>query len=300
MRAFAGTYHQAIAARAKTDSARAQVETANALLRQASERRRTGLVAQLDVNRAEVQVLVQQQRLLSLQNDFAKQKINLARLIGLPPTDQYELTDDVPFSPAPSTSVDDAIHQALESRADIKAAEAQLRGAERVLKAAQAERLPSVAVVADYGAIGTTPAQARGTFAVVGQVRVPIWEGGRTQGHIETAQATLAERRAEFDDLINQVEGDIRKAFLDVQAAASQLSVAERNVEVTRENLDLTRQRFDAGVSDNVEVVQAQDALAVADLDRINSLFAHNVAKLNLARMLGRAAQGLPDFIRVP
>jgi outer membrane protein TolC len=298
--AVAGTYLQATSARAKVDSARAQLDTARALFQQASQRRGVGLVAQLDVNRAQVQVLLQQQRLVSAQNDFAKQKINLARMIGLPPTDQYDLSGAIPFSTPPALGLDDAVRQALTTRADFKAADAQVQAAERALMAARAERLPSVSVSADYGAIGTTPSQARGTFDLVGTVRVPIWEGGRAQGHIEAAEASVAQRRAESDDLKNQIESDVRKAYLDVQAAASQLEVAGKNREVTRENLDLTRQRFEAGVTENVEVVQAQEALASAELDQINSLFAHNVAKLSLARALGRAAQDLQDFLKLP
>jgi outer membrane protein TolC len=298
--AVGGAYLQAIATQAKVDSAQAQVDTATALFQQASERRGVGLVAQLDVNRAQVQVLVQQQRLLSVQNDVAKQKINLARMIGLPPTDQYNLSDDVPFSAAPALSLDDALGQALAARADLKAAEAQVQAAERALTAARAERLPSVSVNADYGVIGSTPSQARSTFAVMGAVRVPIWEGGRAAGHIEAAEAAVAQRRAEADDFRNQIESDVRKAYLDVQAAASQLDVAGKNRDVTRENLDLTRQRFEAGVTDNLEVVQAQEALASAELDRINSLFAHNVAKLNLARATGHAADRVADFLKLP
>ena len=298
--AVAGTYLQAISAKAKVDSAGAQVETAKALLQQASERRLVGLVAQLDVNRAQVQVLVQRQRLVSAQNDYAKQKINLARMIGLPPTNEYELSDVIPFSAASTLSLDEAVRQALATRADFKAAETQVQAAERALMAARAERLPSVTVAADYGAIGTTPSQARGTFAVLGTVRVPIWEGGRTAGHIEAAEAAVAQRRAEADDLKNQIDGDVRKAFLDLQAAASQLDVAEMNRGVTRENVDLTRQRFEAGVTDNVEVVQAQEALASAELDSINSLFAHNLAKLSLARATGRVAERVADVLKLP
>jgi len=295
-----GAYLQVIASKAKVDSAQAQVETANVLFRQASDRRAVGVVAQLDVNRAQVQVLVGQQRVLSLQNDLAKQKINLARLIGLPPTDQYQLVDDVPFSAAPAISLEEAIHQALTTRADVKAAAVQVEAAERALRAARSERLPAVVVSADYGYVGATPAQAQVSFAVVGLVRVPIWEGGRTDGHIQEAEAAVAQRRAELDDLMSQVEGDVRKVYLDLQAAASQVSVAEQNLTVTRQNLDLTRQRFDAGVTDNVELVQAQESLSTADLDRISSLFAFNVAKLNLARSVGRASQGLNDFLTLP
>jgi outer membrane protein TolC len=295
--AVGGAYLQVITAQARVTSARAQLETANALLQQASERRAVGLVAQIDVNRSQVQVLTQQQRLVSLQNDLAKQKINLARLVGLAPMDPFELSDGIPFAPAPAIGLEDALRQAANLRADLKAAQAQVRAAERAYAAARAERYPSLTFTADYGAIGTNPAQSHGTFAVVGSLSIPIWQGGRAEGAIEQADAALIERKAEAEDVVGRIEGDVRNAWLDLHAAATQVEVAQRNRDVNQENLGLTRQRFEAGVTDNIEVVQAQDALAGAELDYINSVFAHNVAKLSLARAIGGAAERLGDFL---
>jgi outer membrane protein TolC len=295
--AVGGAYLQVIAAEARVKSARAQLETANALYRQAAEQRAVGVVAQVDVDRTQVQALTQQQRLTSLINDLAKQKINLARITGLPPNDQYALTDEVPFSPAPALSVDEALRQALDQRADLKAAKVQVRAAELSVSAARSERLPSLSVNADYGVIGVNPAQSHGTFSVTGTLRVPLWEGGRAGGSREQATAALTQRQAELEDLKLEVEGQVRKAYLDLEAAASQVEVSQKNVQVAKETLDLTKQRVDAGVANSVELVQSQEALSNADLDYINSVFAHNVAKLSVARYVGRAAEDLPKFL---
>jgi outer membrane protein TolC len=297
--AVGGAYLQVIAAAARVESARAQLETANALYKQTADQRSVGLVAQIDVNRSQVQALTQQQRLVSLQNDLSKQKINLARLTGLPPNDQYELTDDLAFSVPPLPAVDVAVKLALEQRADLRSAEAQVRAAERNRAAARAERLPSLSLNADYGVIGVNPAQSHGTFAVIGTLRVPIWQGGRTEGDIEQAEAALAQREAELSDVRGRVESDVRNAYFDLQAAASQIDVAQKNLDVNEETLTLTRQKFDAGVSDNLAVVQSQDAVASARLDYINSLFAHNVAKLSLARAIGGTKESWPRFLTV-
>src|SRR5215471_1086304 len=179
--AVGGAYLQVIAAKARVGSAQAQLETADALYKQTLQQRQVGLVAQVDVDRSEVQLLTQKQRLVSLQNDLAKQKINLARMTGLPPTDQYDIASDIPFSALPPLSVEDALRRAYEQRADLKAAEAQIRAAQRTLVAARAERLPSAAVNGDYGVIGTNPAQSHGTFTVSGTVRIPLWQGGRAE-----------------------------------------------------------------------------------------------------------------------
>ena len=297
--AVGGAYLQVIAAQARVTSARAQLETANATFQQSSDRRAVGLAAQIDVNRSQVQVLTQQQRLVSLQNDLAKQKINLARLVGLPPVDTFELSDGIPFEPAPAIGLEDALRQARNERADLKAAQAQVRAAQRAYAAARAERYPSLTFTADYGAIGTNPAQSHGTFAVVGSLNIPIWQGGRTEGDIEQADAALVQRKAEAQDAAGRIESDVRNAWFDLQAAAAQVEVAQKNRDVTQDNLRLTRQRYEAGVTDNVEVVQAQDAVAAAELDYINSVFAHNVAKLSLARAIGAAADRLGDFLKL-
>lgn len=297
--AVGGAYLQVIAAKAKVDSARAQLETANTLLTRTSEQRNVGLVAQVDVNRSQVQALTQQQRLVSLQNELAKQKINLARLTGLPPTDRFDISDDVPFSAGPPITVEDAVKQAFEQRSDLKAAEAQVRAAERAGAAARAERLPSFSVNADYGVIGPNPSQSHGTFFVGATIRIPIWQGGRTEGNIEQADAALIQRRAELEDVRGRIESEVRNAYLDLQAATSQVDLALKNIQVSQQNLELTRQRFEAGVSDNLEVVQSQESVATARLDYINGVFAHNLAKLSLARAIGRIAESLPQFLKM-
>ena len=298
--AVAGTYLQVIAAKARAQSSQAQLDTANALYQQALQQRGVGLVAQVDVNRSQVQALTEQQRLVSLRNDLAKQKINLARLTGLPPTDQYDISDDLPFSAAPALSLDDALRQASTQRSDLRAAEAQLRAANDARRAARSERLPSLSVSADFGVIGVNPPQARETYTVVGTVRVPIWQGGKAKGDIDQADAAWTQRRAELEDLKSEVEGEVRSYYLDLQATANQVEVAQRNLQVSQETLTLTRQRFEAGVADSVEVVQTEQSVASAGLDYIDGVFAHNVAKLSLARAVGAAADHLSDFLKLP
>ncbi len=297
--AVGAAYLQVLTSEARLVSARAQLETAEALRTQTLAERRVGLLAQIDVNRTEVEVLTQRQRLVSLQTDLVRQKINLARLTGLPPTDQYEIMGDVPFSAAPVMALDQAIAQALEQRADVKASDAEVHAAELRRISASAERWPSVSLNADYGAIGNDLSGALSTYAIVGTVRVPIWEGGRVEAQVQRADALLRQRRAERDNLRAQVAADVRNAWFELDAANSQVELARANLSTIRDTLDLARQRFQAGISDSLEVIRAQEGVATADLDYINSVFAHNLAKLALARALGRAAGDLGRFLVV-
>lgn len=297
--ATGGAYLQAVAARARVESAKAQLETADALLKQTQERHASGLVAQIDVSTSQVQQQTQRQRIATLENDFAKLKINLARIAGLPPNDHYELTDEISYAAAPSATVEEALAKAYAFRSDLKVAEAQLRAAENIHRAARAERLPTLALSADYGVIGVNPSQAHGTFTVVGSLRIPIWQGGRAEGDLEQADAVLTQRKAELEDTKSRIESDVRNAFLDLEAAANQVELSKANQKLARETLTLTKQKYDAGVSASVEVIQAQESVASSDLDYITALFAHNVAKLSLARALGHANENLADYLNM-
>jgi outer membrane protein TolC len=296
--AVGGLYLQVLAAQARADAAQVQLDTANAVFQQSSEQHTQGVLGKLNVDQNQVRTLTEQQRVITLRNDLAKQKINLARLIGLPPNPAYVLTDTFPYSPAPVRSVEEAIARAEQDRADLKAAQAQVDAAAKAAAAARAERLPSLALSGDYQAIGTNPSQSHGAFAVVGTLNIPIWQGGRTSGEIDQAQAALAQRKAELEDTRSQIEAEIREVYLDLEAAAGQVEVARKNVDVAQETLEMARARMQAGVVNTLEVVQAQQTLSSAQLDLINSVFAHNLAKLSLARALGHADQQLPALLQ--
>lgn len=296
--AVGGAYLQVLASQARLNAAQVQLNTANAVFYQSSEQHQEGVLGKLNVDQSQVRTLTQQQQITTLRNELAKEKINLARLTGLPPNPDYQLTDQFGFSPAPVASVDAAIAQAEQQRPDLKAAQAQVEAAERALAAARAERLPSVSLSGDYELVGTGPTNSHGAFAAVGTVSVPIWQGGRISGDVAQAQAVLAQRRAELEDTRGQIEAEVRQAYLDLEAAAGQVEVARKNLDVAGETLEMTRARMEAGVINTLEVVQAQETVATANLDLIDSIFAHNLAKLSLARALGHATDQIPHLLK--
>jgi outer membrane protein TolC len=296
--AVGGAYLQVLAAQARLDAVQAQLDTANAVFHQSTEQHQNGVLGRLNVDQSQLQTLAQQQQLITLRNDVAKQKINLARLTGLPPNPDYLLTDSFPFSPAPMQSVGDALARAEQQRADLKAAKSQVEAATKALAAARAERLPSLSLSGYYEVIGTNPAESHGAFSVVGTLNVPIWQGGKTSADIAQAQAVLAQRQAELEDTRGQIEAEIREAFLDLEASAGQVEVARHNLQLAQETLEMARERMQAGVINTVEVVQAQQTVSSAQLDVTNSVFAHNLAKLSLARATGHASEQLPTLLK--
>jgi outer membrane protein TolC len=173
-----------------------------------------------------------------------------------------------------------------------------MHAAELSRKAASAEWYPTLGVDADYGAIGINPASSHGTFSLEGQLKFPIWAGGRVRGDVEQADATLQQRRSEYEDLRAKVEADVRNAYLDLTAAADQVRVAQSRRELARDELAQSRDRFASGVADTVEVVQAQEVVSSAEQDYIASLNAHNLAKAAVARATGQAEKIMRNLLR--
>jgi outer membrane protein TolC len=296
--AVTGGYLQVIAAAARVETTRAQVATAQATYQQAVDRRIAGVAPRIDETRTQVELQVQQQRFNAVQNDLAKLKIAMGRLIGLPPGQEFTLSDILPYAPLDDLTLDQALARAYESRADLMAAVSQVRVAELARSAAVAERYPTVEFAGDYGVIGPSPGNAHGTFAVTGAVRLPVFQGGRVRGDIEQADAALEQRRAEYQDLRGRIDADVRTAFLDLTTAANQVAVAQSNRGLAQDTLTQARDRFAAGVADTLEVVQAQEAVASAEQDYISSLYSHNLAKTSLARAIGQAERNVRQFLR--
>lgn len=292
-----GTYMQAVASSARIDAVRAQLQTANAVYQQTVDMKNAGLAAAIDVLRSQVEMQALQQRLLAVQNDFEKQKLTLARTIGLPTEQAFTLTDTMPFTPAPSLTLAQAIEQAYRSRSDYRSAQSLVHAAEMARKAATAERLPTLSFNGDYGDIGNRPTSSHGTFTAAAALKIPIFQGGKVHADELQADAQLQQRRAQLEDLQGRIEYEVRTAFLDLKTAADQVNVAKSSVDLATQQLGQARDRFAAGVTDTIEVTQAQEALAAANENYISALFAHNLAKLSLARALGVAEEASNQFL---
>ncbi len=299
VQAVSNAYLAVITDSSRVDAIQAELNTAQALYDRAADQKRAGTVAGIDVLRADVQWQTEQQRLLAQKNSVEKDKLTLARAIGLPAGQQFRVTDILPFTPL-TTAQDDLLKQAYEHRADFRATQANVRAAEFAIEAARSEHYwPSVAVQADYGDIGSTLANSHGTYSVLAGVRFPIYAGGRTRSDIEQAEAVLRDKKNAQADLRGRIDYEVRNALLDLQSAADQVAVAKTNVDLATETLVQARDRFGAGVTDNIEVVQAQQLLASANENYISSLNAHNGAKIALATALGVAEEGVPQYLNL-
>jgi outer membrane protein TolC len=197
----------------------------------------------------------------------------------------------------PPPPIETTVKNALEGRADYLEAKSRLDAAHASERAAFSALLPSLRFDADFGAIGQTISAAANTYSIAATVRVPIFDGGRTTARRLEAQSDVRRREAELTELRGRVEYEVRASLLDLTAADQQVQTAKTNVDLAAQQLQQARDRFGAGVAGNLELTQAQEAVATASDAYISALYAHNLAKAGLARSLGIAETSITTYL---
>ncbi|MGA8621509.1 MAG: TolC family protein [Candidatus Sulfotelmatobacter sp.] len=296
--AVGNAYLMAIASAARIETTNAQVVNAQALYDKAVDQQNAGLSPAIDTLRSQVELQTRQQQLIVARNDYAKQKLSLARIIGLAPGQQFMLTEKAPYQALTPLPVEVYLERAYATRSDYQAAQSQVRAAELTRRGATAGHYPTMDLNANFGDIGVTPAQSNGTWQVNGSLNIPIFAGGKIHSDVLEADAQLKQARSQLGDVRGRIDYEVRSALLDLSAAAEQVEVARSSVDLAEQALTQSRDRFTAGVTDNLEVVQAQEAVASAHESYIESLYAHNLAKVELARAIGDAEQGVKRYLK--
>ena len=290
-------YLQVIASAARVETARAQLASAGELDQQTANRVRNEVSPEIDSIRAQVERQSAEQRLTNATNQLEKDKLTLARIIGLSIDQEFDLSDPLAYRPLSGITRETATAEALHSRADLRSAEAGIQAAKFTLRAQKAQRLPVISVTADYGGGGANIGNFNQVYTIGGNISVPIYTGGRIHADIEQAQVDLVRREAEYEDLKGRVAYDIRVAWLDLSASDSSVKVAQRNKSLAERALTQSQDRYANGVTNYLEVVQAQEAVTTAGENYIQSLFSFNVALISFARAVGAAETRLPELL---
>ncbi len=298
--AVGANYLLTIANESRVEATQAELKTAQALYQLAADQEEAGIAPNIDTLRARVQLQAQQEALIEAQNALEKQRVALARVIGLPATQKFRLVNRVPYHPLSEMELQNAYARALQTRPDYQAALAALRAAQLSREAAWKQRLPSIGFAGEYGVLGTTPDSMSPNWMAAATLKIPIFQGEKVEADVQQTDALLKQRQAQVDDMRGRIEQDVQDAILDLKAAAQQVEVAKLGLDYAQQALGQSQDRFAAGVTNNVEVIQAQQQLASANDRFISSLYAHNIAKVLLARAIGNAEQAVQQYLAAP
>lgn len=285
---------------ATVDSIRAQVKTAQTLYDNDIDLNQRGVIANIDLLRAQVELKTQQQRLIAAQNQLNIDKLTLARVIGLPKGQEFRLTDTVPYVPLETMTLNQALTKAYATRPDYLSAKSQVQAAKLALDGAVAENYPWLSTDTNFGDIGSPNfSRSHETFSAALTLNIPVFQGSKVRADKLQADSVLERRKAELADLDGKIDDQVRTAFFNLKSSSELVAVAKSNIDLANQTLTQARDRFNAGVADNLEVVQAQESVASANQSYIASLYSFNLAKISLAQALGVAEQSASQYLGV-
>jgi outer membrane protein TolC len=282
-------YLEALRSKATRDTLAEQQRLAQDLYRITRERVSQGVSAELDANRALQKVNTLEQQWQQASQSYIAAKLNLANILHARITADFEVADSAAYGAGTFSERNTAIATALAVRADYRSAESQVRAAELQVKSVKSSRLPTLGLRAGDGQSGNSPVNNVNTYRLQGQIEVPIYTGGRIKGEIEEAEGALREAQALLDRNRSQIETDVLTAISGIEWALKEVETSTRNVKLSRQEVEFTRSRFAQGISDNTEVVNAQDRLTQADEAEIQARYLLGLARANLARATGGA-----------
>jgi len=284
-----GAYLQALRAKASRDTLIEQTRLAEELFKITADRLKQGVSSNLEANRAQQQVNSLEQQRQEAEQSYVVAKLALANMLQARITSDFDVDDNTAYGAEAAVDREAAVQAALAARPDYRAAEASVRVAELNVRSARANRLPTVSTFFSDGQSGSTPVHNVNTYTLAGTLHIPIFTGGRIRGQIEEAQGSLHEVEAQRDLLRSQIEADVMAAIAGVDWALKEVNTSAANVKLSREEVSLTRQRFTQGITDNTEVVNAQDRVSKADDARVRAMYTLGLARANLARATGAA-----------
>ena len=284
----ARAYLAAVRADENVATAKANIELSDALLKLANNQKEAGTGTGIDVVRARVQQANDRQRLVVVENDRNQSYLQLSRILGLDLARDLTLTDRMTFIPVDKLTIDAALATASGAREDLKAQSKRVDVARMNYSAAKLESLPTVGAAGDIGPIGTTVDNARTTRTVGFSVKIPVWDSGRRASHREESLSQWKQEQIRLKDLRDQVALDVRLAADALRSSEAQIGVAKEGLALAEQELAQARRRFENGVTNSIEVTDAQTRLQRARDNQVSALFAHNLARIDWFAAMGK------------
>jgi outer membrane protein TolC len=275
-------------AAADVSAAQSRVDLAQALYNQAADLQKNGVGTGIDTLRSNVELQNEKQRLIVARTGLDTALFGLARLLNVDPLRRIELADQVSFFETPPTAVNETLERAYATRPELRQIATRQQQAELALRTAGDERLPRVSFSGFWMQLGLAPASVIPTYQYQFSLDVPIFTGGRIEAQRADAGLALQQLKQQEQDIRGRIALEVKTAIARLDAARGEVDVANQGVELARQEVEQARDRFQAGVTNNIEVISAQDALARANDNQIAALYRYNQSRADLAHSAGQ------------
>jgi outer membrane protein TolC len=275
-------------ATADVQAAQSRVDLAQALYNQAADLQKNGVGTGIDTLRSNVELQNEKQRLIVARTQLETSLFGLSRLLNIDPKRRLELADQVSFFETPQVDADQTLESAWQARPELRQIHSQEQRAELELRAAGDARLPHVSVGGFWSEQGLNNSNMIPVYSYQASVEVPLFTGGRIQADRAKAELAIRELKQQEQEARNRIALEVKTAIANLASARSEVDVANLGLQLARQEVEQSRDRFQAGVTNNVEVIQAQDTLARASDNQIAALYRFNQSRADLAHSVGQ------------
>lgn len=283
----ARAYLTCLRADAALETAQANVDLSTALENLANNQKAAGTGTGIEVTRAQVQLANDRQRFIVAQNDRRRAGLQLLRAMGLDLGAPVALTDKLSYAPVNVATLEASLDQARKERTELKAQQQRETVARLNYDSVADERLPSLAAFGDYGSTGLQIDSARPTREYGVTLRVPIFDGFRRGARRAESLSQYQQEKIRLRDLEQQVELDVRLALDSLHSSQAEVQTAQEGLMLSENELAQAQRRYQAGVTDSIEVTDAQTRLDRARDNQIVALYDYNLARIELATATG-------------
>jgi outer membrane protein TolC len=299
IRVIAGLYLDGQSAAARVEAAQSRVNDSQALYQLAKSKHDAGTATGVDLLRSQVQLANDQQALLATRNQYKQALLNLARNLGMNPGAPLELADPLRYQSPTPREPENLIPSALLARADYLSLAAQRQELVEQQRANRARYFPKVSVNGNFGDLGRSIGSARATGLIQGEIDFTIFDRDRN-GEAQQITSRIQRIDNQIADLRRGIDQDIRAALLNIESASEEVDVAKGGQTLAERELQLTQDRFRSGVTNNVEVVTAQDELSRAQENYILAVSSYVDATFALARAAGATEKNIDEYLQKP
>jgi len=299
IRAIAGLYLDAQSAAARSDAAQTRVTDSQVLYQLAKSKHDAGTATGVDLLRSQVQLANDQQVLLAAQNRHKQALLVLARNLGMSPGIPLELAEPLRFQPLSHPAAELIVGSALLARSDYLSLATQRQQLVEQQSASKARYFPKLSLSGNYGGLGRSVGSVEGTYVVQGQLDFTVFDRDRT-GEAQELASRLKRIDDQIADLRRGIDQDVRAALLNLESTAEQVAVAQQGQDLAERELKLTQDRFRSGVTNNIEVITAQDEVARAQGNYILAVSSYADAKFALALAAGGTEKNIDQYLENP
>lgn len=287
--AAAQVYYTHLRNLARMTLVESNIERAKVLLDLSRTQVEAGVATQIDLTRSQAQLATEEQDKLQQETVVIESELLLKQILNLDTRTEVNLIpfrkDETISSIPPAGTAEEAFAQ----RSDYQQATEQLEQNKLEKRASKWQRFPTLNIFGEYGygSFELFDLEGEDTWLIGIGLNMPIFDGFQIESNKRLADSRIRAQELRIKDLENQIRSELEFAVQDARSRLAQISVAEKNQNLADEELHLALIRFEQGVADNREVIDAQNAVAQANDNLVQAIFLYNLARLELARVRG-------------